>query len=82
MQKKKQKLFLSNLFGQSLAYLRISPSLILEKVNNEGYHRVFTFSGQPVLVRLTSQNPSNHIKHKVEVYGENVFLTPEIRPDC
>ncbi|MFB5662484.1 DNA-3-methyladenine glycosylase family protein [Alteribacillus sp. HJP-4] len=59
-------------FGQALAYLRRSPSLVLEKVNDKGYQRIFTFSGQPVLVRMLFQNPPNHKKITVEVCGEKV----------
>ncbi|MEN1970065.1 DNA-3-methyladenine glycosylase [Lentibacillus sp. N15] len=62
-------------FGQALAYLRTSPSSIVECIDNQGYQRVFTIAGQPFLVRMIQEGTIHQAKLKVEVIGERVDST-------
>ncbi|WP_085520927.1 DNA-3-methyladenine glycosylase family protein [Tuberibacillus sp. Marseille-P3662] len=59
-------------FGQALAYIRTSPSSILEKIDDHGYHRVFTFTDQPVLVQMNHEGSIDNARLKVEVIGDHV----------
>ncbi len=60
-------------FDLALAYLRTSPSAVLERVSEDGvYERALRLAGRPALVRVASEGSLNVPRLCVEVRGDRV----------
>lgn len=59
-------------FGLSLAYLRTSPSAILEKIQGMDYSRAISIDGKDVVVHITHDDPIDQTTLHVQVVGERV----------
>lgn len=59
-------------FGLALAYLRTSPSAVLERIDEQTYSRALSIQGADVVVRITHDGPIDQTTLHVQLSGQSI----------